>query len=100
MCIEYLKFPNESVHTECIRYESVRVLTRPFRHRFVIVTGRTCFGKDGLLNEISPFAKNRVERDQKHRQEICTVTSKYERQVATTTSARRARGVEKKGNVG
>lgn len=100
MCIEYLKFPNESVHTECIRYESVRVLTRPLRHRFVIVTGRTCFGKDGLLNEIPPFAKNRVERDQKHRQEICTVTSKYERQVATTTSARRARGVEKKGNVG
>lgn len=99
MCIEYSKFPNESVHTECIRYESVRVLTRPLRHRFVIVTRRTCFGKDGLLNEISPFAKNRVERDQKHRQEICTVASKYERQVATT-SARRARGVEKKGNVG
>lgn len=57
--------------------------------------GRTCFGKDALLNEIPPFAKNRVERDQKHRQEICTVTSKYERQVATT-SARRVRKEWKK----
>lgn len=45
MCIEYSKFPNESVHTECIRYESVRVLTRPLRHRFVIVTGGPVSGR-------------------------------------------------------